>query len=67
MPTLMRRLAVIRRVDARRRRDALCERLAAARGNEDAVRQILDALGAQAGEAAEAGGVEDLMRALGGG
>ncbi|MCW8137867.1 MAG: hypothetical protein KIT58_03090 [Planctomycetota bacterium] len=67
MPTLMRRLAVIRRVDARRRRDALCERLAAARGGEDAVRQLLDALGEQAGEGTAAGGIEDLMRALGGG
>lgn len=68
VPALFDRLASIRRVDARRRHDAFCEQLVAARGSEDGVRHVAGLL-SQAGQirTRRRGGVKDLQRLLGGG
>lgn len=65
VPTLFARLRRIRQVEARRRLDAIQDQLAATRGTEESVRALTDALQDAAGVEPE-GGVEDLMRALGG-
>lgn len=67
VPTLFAKLTVARRVDARRRRNALLEGATAARGSPEQVQQLLEALGGAAGVPSAMGDVHDLMRALSGG
>lgn len=60
----------LRRVDARRRRDAFFERLTAARGDKEGVDKVAAALSQAAGEeyrSARAGDVNDFQRWLSGG
>lgn len=67
LPTLFDRLRSVRRVRARMRADEFQERIAAARGTEESVRAITEALGRQGGVTGPpAGDVNDLAAALGG-
>lgn len=66
VPTLFARLHRIRQVEARRRLDALQDQIAATRGKPEDVQSLTDALCEAADVEQAAGGVDDLMRALGG-
>jgi DNA-binding FadR family transcriptional regulator len=65
VPSLMDRLESIRRVDARRRRDAFCAAVAAARGQEEDAQRLFRALDEQAGTAPRRRGFAELQQFLG--
>jgi hypothetical protein len=66
VPTLLARLASVRRVHAGQRLNAFHEALTAARGDEDAVRKVSVSLKRAAGVVRK-GGLAALQRLLGGG
>lgn len=68
VPALLCHLQELRQVDARRRLDEFHLAMAAARGGEDGVKKVTQALSEAAGKRSPtAGDPEDLMAALAGG
>lgn len=65
VPSLLDRLESIRRVDARRRREAFAASVIATRGQEDDAQRLFRALDEQAGTAPRRRGFAELQQLLG--